>query len=372
MRVRHAWPLLVIGCAAPVRLRLDGVATWRGDATAAYSITHDDVCNDRAQGIFRHADPELTGRGLHAGFAVIAGECEKKGRWSSVATLQAHGHDLFSHSMSHPCLTSDAKIAAGCDPAAPRSTDFTREIDQAGALLAAHGVRGDFFVFPYDACDPGGLAWLGQRGYLGARCGSHAITQSDFTDSFHVDGDVWGPAYSAYGRDPACQGVVQYETPPAQTPPACRAHVLRAILDDAVAKRGWANRVFHGFEDDPNAWEALPLADYTAHLDEVKGRAEAGQLWVAGPATVLRYRWARERCALPAVEGGVLRFAPPTPACARVATAVSYLVSTVDGSDSALEVRQAGAVLPAHRLGPGRYAIDADPTRGAAVVIAGR
>jgi peptidoglycan/xylan/chitin deacetylase (PgdA/CDA1 family) len=362
MRARHGLWLLAVGCATPVALKVDGVATWRGDATAAYSITHDDVCADRVQGIFTHADPELTRRGLHAGFAVIAGSCERQDRWAAVATLGSHGHDLFSHSMTHACLTSDSAIAAGCDPAAPRSTDFAQEIDAAGALLAAHGIAPDFFVFPYDACDPTGLAWLSRRGYLGARCGGHDITPPSFTDSFHIDADVWGPAYSAYGKAPVCAGVVPFETPPAQTSAACRAHVLRQLVDDAVARGGWANRVFHGFEGDPGVWEALPLADYTAHLDEVKARAGAGQLWVAGPVTVLRYRWARERCAPPAVDGDGLKFAAPSPACARVATLLSYLV-TVSGPPPVQSI-QAGVTSPVHVLAGGRVVVDADPTRG--------
>src|SRR6185436_16877378 len=370
MKARHLGFLLALGCAAPVpALKLDGVATWRGNATAAYSITHDDVCNDRAVGVFTHADPMLTERGLHAGFAIIAGECEQKARWGAVAALAAHGHDLFSHSMSHPCLTSDPKIAEGCDPTAPRSTDFAEEIDRAGALLAAHGIGADFFIFPYDACDPGGLTWLGERDYLGARCGSHEITPANFTDGFHVDGDVWGPAYSAYGLAPICRDVVRYQTPPDRATPTCRAHVLRQLMVDAVARGGWANRVFHGFEDDRDPWEPLPLRDYSIHLDEVKARADAGELWVAGPVTVLRYRWARERCAPPVVAASTLRFPPATPACARVATTVSYLVSTVDGADRPLQVLQAGAWSPVRRVGPGRFAVDADPTRGDAVVM---
>jgi hypothetical protein len=280
------------------------------------------------------------------------------------------GHDVFNHTLDHPCLTADARLAAGCDPAAPRSTDFAQQIDGAAALLQQNGIAPDFFIFPYDVCDPAAVAWLGQRGYLGARCGGHLVNPPGFTDSFHIDYDIWGPSYSTYGKAPVCQGVVPFETPPAAAPPACRAHVLRQLVADAIAQRGWTVRVFHGFEGDPGVWEALTVADYAAHLDEVRAHADAGRLWVDGPTPVLRYRWARELCPLPLVEGHNVRFAAPPASCVRHATPVSYLVSTDDGSDlPAVTAVQGGVNRPGRKLGPGRFAIDADPTGEPAVLV---
>src|SRR5438132_12354998 len=84
--------------AAPASFQVDGVATWRGDATAAYSLIHDDICDPHALGVFSAAEPELHQRGLHAGFGVIVATCAAAGRWPEVRTLLAHGHDVFSHS----------------------------------------------------------------------------------------------------------------------------------------------------------------------------------------------------------------------------------------------------------------------------------
>ena len=373
--VRHVVTLSALAlagaCATPASsFKLDGVATWRGDATAAYSIIHDDLCAPRVQGIFSRAVPELEKRGLYAGFGAIAGACESGRLWPQVEGLVARGHDVFSHSLEHPCMSADDKLAAGCDPAAPRSTDFARQIDEAATLFQTHGIARDFFIFPYDVCDPAALAWLRERGYLGARCGGHLVNRPDFADSFRIDYDVWGPAYSAYGKAPVCQGVVPFETPPAQSPPACRAHVLKQLVDDAITQRGWTLRVFHGFEGDPGVWEALPLADYIAHLDWVKTHADAGALWVAGPTPVLRYRWARQLCPAPEVTRHTLKWPPPSPACTRHATVVTYLVSTTDGSNPAkVTAYQAGVGRPARRLGPGRFAVDADPTQGNAALM---
>src|SRR5207253_6845582 len=135
----------------------------RGDAAAAYSLIHDDVCDPGALGVFSAAEPELAKRGLHAGFGVVVKKCDAPGggRWDQVKTLVAHGHDVFSHSWDHACMTGDAALAQSCDPGAPRSVDFAIEIDRAAATLArVTGLERGFFIFPYDVCDPAAIAHL--------------------------------------------------------------------------------------------------------------------------------------------------------------------------------------------------------------------
>src|SRR4051794_18463430 len=133
-------PAAATAAAPAVSLRLDGVAPWRGDARAAYSLIHDDVCDHDALGVFSVADPELVKRQLHAGFGVIAGRCDRPGggTWSQVRTLVAHGHDVFGHSLTHPCMTDDRALAEACDPVAPHSIDFAEQVGQALASLTAH------------------------------------------------------------------------------------------------------------------------------------------------------------------------------------------------------------------------------------------
>ena len=98
-------------------------------------------------------------------------------------------------------------------------------------------------------------------------------------------------------------------------------HVSRQYLVDTIARKGWAVHELHDFEDDADAFEPLNVA------------------------------------------------APPSANCSRYATALTYLVSTSDGSDPMKPtVQQGGKALPARRLGAGSYAVDADPTQGDAVL----
>ena len=352
--------------------KLGSVTTWRGNATAAYSIIHDDICWDSVGGAFAIADPEQTARGIHGGYGVITSGCDDA-KWEKVKLLLAHGHDVFNHSTNHPCMTSDKTLAEACDPLAPLSTDFATEIDQSTTILKNKlGIPIEFFIFPYDVCDPAAIARIKGLNYLGARCGANVPTTNTatFPDGFALNFDVWGPAYSTYIADPKCAGVVQYETTPAMSPAACRQLILQKLVDDAIAAKGWAIREVHGFEGDPMVWEALPPDEYKAHLDYVKSKMDAGQIWAEGPTPVLRYRWARQYCAAPTLTGGTLKFGAPSADCARYATALSYLITTADGSDpTQLKVQQAGALLPVRRLGPGSYAADADPTKGDATLV---
>jgi peptidoglycan/xylan/chitin deacetylase (PgdA/CDA1 family) len=362
--------------ACGASLRVEAVATWRGDATAAYSLIHDDVCDPAALGVFSVADPELGKRGLHAGFGVVVSACDspRGGRWDQVKTLVAHGHDVFSHSWDHACMTSDATLAEACDPGAPRSVDFATEIDRAAAALeAATGLARAFFIFPYDVCDPAAVAHLKANGYLAARCGVPGTNASVFPDPFAVNHDVFGPSYSRYFGSGACARTatgaapVQYVTPPAEYTSDCRRFVL-----DQYGAKGWGVRELHGLDPvDGAGWETVPVSDYRAHLDHLVAKVATGALWVEGPTAVVKYRLARAACALPtAVAPATLRFPPPSSECRTDATVLSYHVVTVDGSDPAWRsVRQGARELPVKRLSPGHYVVDADPTNGDAVLM---
>jgi peptidoglycan/xylan/chitin deacetylase (PgdA/CDA1 family) len=356
----HAWKVV-------------GAATWRDNASAAYSLIHDDVCDPSVNGVFKHADPLLVERGLHGGFGVIVSRCAN--RWSEVQALIAHGHEVFDHSWNHPCMTNDDVVAQACDPARMRSVDFATEIDMSTQVLREKtGVANQFFIFPYDACDPLAVARLAPLGYLGARCGDQKtqFNGSDFADPFKVQFDVWGPAYSHYGPgypmtgSPVCTGVTAFETAPAMAPAACRTLVLKQYVDDTIARKGWAVREFHGFEDDgASVFEALPLADYTAHLDYLASKAAAHELWVEGPTEVIKYRFAREKCPVPTIANADLKFDVASADCRKYQTRVSYLIQTTDGSDPAqLMIRQSSQLLPSRKLGPGSFVVDANPIGG--------
>jgi hypothetical protein len=364
--------------------KLESVATWRGNTLAAYSLIHDDVCDDNLDPAFSIAAPELKKRGFHAGFGVIVSFCKRGGvdKWPAIRALIAEGHDIFSHSWSHPCIDGDTEHPPEeCPP--PQSSvysgDIATEIGRAGQELQARtGAALDYFIFPYDYCAPRAVDYLKSHGYLGARCGltSEApVTAPTFSDPFGAYYDVFGPAYSYYWNSGPCQGkITQFETPPSgpkAAPKACVEYVQRQYVEDTIAKKGWGIREFHGFQPGvSDAFEPVSETDYLAHLDYLKQKVDSGSLWVEGPSRVLRYRFARSECSAPKVSGRTLHFGEASTQCRKYHTVLSYLVSADAQSKSHVSyVLQAGERLPARQLRPGHLVIDADPTRGDAVLV---
>jgi hypothetical protein len=364
-------PPLDAGSDVPPAFMVMGASTWRGGATAAYSVVHDAVCDPAAQGAFTHADPELARRGLRGGFGVIVGSCGEgpASKWEQVRALAAHGHDVYNHSWSHACLGDAQQCAGNGMP----SADLALQIDQATQVLAERGgVTAQFFSFPFDVCGQEGLDRLKQAGYLGARCGTRGVAPSSFPDPFAARFDSWGPGYSIYGNSGPCAGLTRPNTnvAPDTLSPACRRYVLDHYVDEAIAAKGWALRAFTGFTDDPGVFQPVSVADYTAHLDYVRSKVQAGQLWVEGPSAILRYRFARERCPLPTVvDGRTLRFAPASPECQRYATRVSYVVASTMLADAPNVVAvQGGVSTAAARIGRAAFIVTVDPTQGDAIL----
>ena len=272
-------------------------------------------------------------------------------------------------------MTNDNGLATACDVAAPRSVDFATEIAKAHTALGTNlGKKDEFFIFPYDVCDPAAITYLRGQGYVGARCGARGVNTAAEHDPFAIDFDVYGPSYSYDFGKSSCATTragtpaVQWSTVPADYTEACRRFVLDDHVDQAVRTGGWAVRELHGLDPvDPLAWEAVSVADYAEHLDHLVAKVASHDLWVEGPTNVNRYQLARNpaTCALPSVSGSTLHFDAPTASCTRVATTLTYKVAS---ASTALTATQGGAPVAVRLASTGHWLVDADPTKGDVVL----
>ncbi len=310
---------------------VERVASWRGDARAAYPITHDDLCDTTTTGIFAHAEPELGSRGLRAAFGAIVASCASFSRWDDLNRLIANGHEIMNHGWGHKNLVTETR-------------DFPLEVTQAKAELDLQLSRpAEFFIFPYDEFDEVAVQAVRDAGHLGARAGIRGLNDQSVYE-FAVSWDTFGPEYSIYKDDPIKS-----------------QNILDALVDDAVASGSWAVRELHGVED--ASWEPVPVAQYQAHLDHVKTLVDANQVWMEGPTTIIKYQRSVQLCGAPAVSASKLTFPSAGPDCARYSTPISVVVRTQVDVAMLLAV-QAGQSLVTKKLGPMQFLIDVAPAGG--------
>ncbi len=322
-------------------LTVESVASWKGNAKAAYTLIHDDVCDYNIDSLFTVADPELSQRGLRAAFGAIVQRCQERNLWSNLEQLRAHGHEIINHSWDHKDLVAEADVAP-----------LDVQIDQANRVLNENltNQQTSFFIFPYDSFDDAAVAHLGALGYLGARAGMRGVNGAAFPDGLRVMFDVYGPA--------ADKVSLYWEQP----------DILKYYVDQAIAQSGWAVREFHGVGDE--TFGPVPLADYRVHLDYVKAKQDAGELWIDTPTAVIRYHFSRQYCGAPTASGRTLELAKPSCQCGRYAAPLSVIVTSAVDAPSAV-ASQNGKMLPTKKLGPSRFLVDVDPLGGAVALGGG-
>lgn len=335
----------------PPHITAATVTTWKNGATAAYTMVHDDYCaGDITTGFNQVVDPALTERGLVATFAAITGWCSPE-QWTAAKTLIGHGHEIASHGRNH---------IVSSDPA----WDMQAELVQSRQDIADHldGYQASYFVWPQDTATQTALALLSSTpGYLGARAANRdlgngtieygkaaGVNPSWFGPTFHVLWDVFTNAgeFSIYPGG---------------------GEILNQHVDAAIQQGGWSTRTMHGVGS--GGWEPVPLARYLAHLDYVKAKVDANQLWVATASDVVKYRMARDAC-VPALQSDRLGLAFPAAdaGCQKYATPLT-LELTVDSTAPVL-FKQAGQTLVAVPRGGNTYRVTASPLAGSITVSA--
>jgi peptidoglycan/xylan/chitin deacetylase (PgdA/CDA1 family) len=240
-------------------------ATWKDNKKAAYSIIHDDF-SDFVTGIYDHAYPIATARGIKFSFGAVTGSCGPT-EWTKARTMMAAGHECINHSHNHKCggLPNDCIGSPTYGPA-----DFVTELDQSTQLIQTNtGVRPLFFIHPFDSYTQTVLDYLKNNlGYLGSRAGtSGAINPSNYTNYMNT---------AFYGFDNSANAISS----------------LKVSVDDVITSGGYLMREFHGIND--QSFASMTRATYINHLNYVKTKMDAGLIWSATTAEVITYRMQRD------------------------------------------------------------------------------
>lgn len=263
--------------SAPAELRVTP-CTWHGGRQAALTFSFDDAHREVIEG----AVPLLEARGWRCTYAVPADfplaerlpEAVCPGappcaRWDELRRLTAAGHEVCSHSRTHP------RLGAVSDEA------LVDEVQRSRALLAERmqARAGATFVYPFGEGDARARA-LATQTYLAGR-------GTVFRLNAATPGDLHFTAAILVQRPMSLE-------------------LLRRWLDQCVEAGAWMIQAHHAIvNEDAALWQTdyaycWSVARFSAHLEDVAARAE--RVWVASHEAVASYIRRRDGVRVSSVE----------------------------------------------------------------------
>lgn len=239
------------------------IATWKGDVTAAYTLTHDDFGANNVNGIEDYADTMAFNRGIRISFGPVIGQCDEND-WAVCRRLVSHGHRVMNHTWNHRCGNPNAEewcTAFGVWD----QPQYNTEIDEPTRIIEEKsGQYPYFFIFPFDQYTETAVNYLvDNKNYLGSRTGDYDTGPN--------------PANMANPSRPAF-----WVTRPEYN----IADVIQSI-HTTVQQGAWGVREFHGVQD--GSWGSVTETHYRMVLDLLRQYVKSGDMWSAPTAEVIAY-----------------------------------------------------------------------------------
>jgi len=248
------------------------ICKWKNDAIGVYSWIHDDFGDGAVIGINNYADTIARNRNLKFTFGAITASCEANpGMWSDANSMISYGHEIINHSHNHTCAIQLSWCTDGLW-AEPGTQDFATQLTHSSNLINTntnHYPR--YFIYPYDQFNTAANNHLKSIGYIGSRTGTY---NSEESATFTPDQD--GFFRNAFVVDVNSNG-----------DPISLTN-LNSYVDQAIANGTWVNREMHNVGS--SGWGSITVANYRAHLNYVKTKVNANQIWVGTVSEILTYQ----------------------------------------------------------------------------------
>jgi len=226
------------------------ITLWRGNQPAALSLTFDDGYPSQ----YTFVIPAIEERGFKGTFFILTDFSDYLDAWDWWKTAAEKGHDIGSHTKTHPFLTSLPLSEAEYELTASKALIDSKIPGQKTVILA----------YPYGESNPQ-VKELVQKYYIAAR-GTGENLNDGTTDTYNE----------------AAYDVIRYSV--AQ---------MEDLTNQAVSQKKWLIPCFHSF--DPGEYGGWSPEQFLAYMDYLKGRKD---LWIAPFGTVFRYMKERETAAL--------------------------------------------------------------------------
>lgn len=280
------------------------IATWKNDAKGAYTIIHDDYGDSGVDGIWQYADTIAFNRGIKFTIGAIASSCESdrniKGyidpyEYAKEVMIAKHGHEIMSHSHSHACAVGNAGWSP-CEMTVGWGEDttswaFSRELESAhNSIFNGTGINAKYYIFPYDRFSDWANVKLKDLGYLGSRTGWNSARVGD--PAYHRNGYNNSDEADFFPDDEGFfrTSVEVFDDNDASLNTNGQLAVLNNEVDSAIANNMWANRELHQVSNWGGGWGSCRLNAYRSHLDYVKTKMDAGELFVGTISEILTYQ----------------------------------------------------------------------------------
>jgi oligosaccharide reducing-end xylanase len=226
------------------------VATWYDFKKAVISHTWDD--NTRNQ--LSHALPLYNEFGFKASFFITAGWSPD---WSGFRTALLQGHEVSSHTMTHPYIYSDSIV------------ENRFELGESRRMIIENMQTKYPMTFAYPYCYVEDIAMM-EDYYIAARGCSNEIVPNVIENFMNIGSFIGGTS-------------TQYQT----------AADFNEIAEKALVEDAWSVYTFHTI-DDPTGWSPITSEDLRSHLEYLKTHDDL--YWVDTFINVVKY--AKERQAV--------------------------------------------------------------------------
>ena len=220
------------------------IATWRGFKAAAISYTFDDdLANQYAKAV-----PMFDAKGFKLTlFTVI--NWLPGGNWAPVQNAAVHGHEIASHTVTHPHLGAGTAEQASNELVNSRIAIETNVPGQKGLTLA------------YPFCEPPADFSIVSSNYMAARGCSGRLVPANPPDFLNISSFVCGSLGLSGAQ-------------------------MNSRADAAAAAGAWCVYLIHAIDDD-KGYSPIPSAELQATLDHMS--ASPDKFWVETFGNVVRY-----------------------------------------------------------------------------------
>jgi len=220
------------------------VATWSQFKTAAVSYTFDDNCSNQiplALPLFDQYNYKVTF------FAVT----NWGPNWSALLTASANGHEVGSHTITHPASLANLSI-----------TNQDNELKQSQSTINSNITNANCVTLAYPNCVRSDLGTT-QKYYIAARGCQGSIEQSTPGDFYNISSIITGNT-----------GAIQ------------KAADFNNKVAAAKASKGWCVFLTHGIDND-GGYSPTQSAEIKSHLSYMN--THKADFWVATFGNVVKY-----------------------------------------------------------------------------------